>query len=160
MDMDGIYKSRKSPRAVFHDYSGGHYFVTICTKDKVHYFGEIINGKMELSAIGAFAQKTIDELHKHNKYAEVPLFVIMPNHVHAIICIDAPRDIPTYRTVLGVVIGGFKQAVTCYARRNNIEFGWQARYHDHIIRGTTDGNQIAEYIKNNVAKWDLDCFNE
>jgi len=28
------------------------YFVTICTKDRRHYFGEIINGKMNLSKIG------------------------------------------------------------------------------------------------------------
>lgn len=46
-----------------------------------------------------------------------------------------------------------------YARRNNIDFGWQSRYHDHIIRGAHDGNRIADYIKNNVARWGADCFN-
>ncbi len=28
-------------RASWHDYNGGEYFITICTKDRVHYFGEI-----------------------------------------------------------------------------------------------------------------------
>lgn len=32
---------RKNIRAEFHDYSGGDYFITICTRDKKHYFGEI-----------------------------------------------------------------------------------------------------------------------
>lgn len=53
------FKYRKSPRASFHNYSGGIYFITICTNNKIHYFGEITNGKMQLSDIGIFAQKSI-----------------------------------------------------------------------------------------------------
>ena len=30
-----------SARANWHDYNGGIYFVTICTKNREHYFGEI-----------------------------------------------------------------------------------------------------------------------
>lgn len=157
------FKYRKSPRASFHNYSGGIYLITICTNNKIHYFGEITNGKMQLSDIGIFAQKALDDLHTHYKYAQVPLFVVMPNHVHIIICIDEyknkPQHMPTHRTALSVVIGGFKQSVTCFARRNNIDFCWQGRYHDHIIRGIKDGNKIADYIKNNVEKWNTDCFN-
>lgn len=156
------YPQRKNIRAEFHDYSGGDYFVTICTRDKAHYFGKIINGEMQLSIIGEFAKNALDTLHTHYSYVEVPLFVVMPNHVHAIIAIrkntDAPGCIPTIRTALGVVVGGYKQSVTMYARRNGIEFGWQSRYHDHIIRGSRDGNMISEYIENNVARWAYDCF--
>ena len=164
---------RKSPRAVFHDYSGGTYFVTICTNEKQHYFGKIKDDVMCFSEIGQVAEKCLETLNEHYPYAEVPLFVVMPNHVHAIICInatnatkgtpatkDAPWCVPTKRTALSVVIGGYKQAVTQYARRNNIDFGWQQRYHDHIIRGFHDGNKIADYIENNVARWASDCFNE
>ena len=45
-----------------------------------------------------------------------------------------------------------------FARRNGIEFGWQSRYYDHIIRGVQDGNHIAEYIESNIEKWASDCF--
>lgn len=38
---------------------------------------------------------------------------------------DAPGCIPTTRTALGVVVGGYKQAVTRFAPRNNIEFDCQ-----------------------------------
>ena len=160
---------RKNIRAEFHDYSGGDYFITICTRDKSQYFGKIINGEMIFSEIGNYADQAMRTLHTHYSYVEVPLYVIMPNHVHAIISIlenanarenaDAPGSIPTIRTALGIVVGGFKQNVTRYARRNNITFGWQSRYHDHIIRGIKDGNMIANYIVNNVARWANDCFN-
>lgn len=119
---------------------------------------------MKYSEIGEIACKGLEELYTHYKYVEVPLYVVMPNHIHAIICIkepaDAPGCIPTVRTALGVVVGGYKQSVTRYARRNNIKFGWQKRFHDHIIRGARDGSRIADYIESNVAKWAYDSYNE
>lgn len=172
--MASQFPIRKSPRAYFHDYSGGDYFVTICTHGKRHYFGEIRNSEIWLTVIGKIAVKEIEELQRHFPYAKVPLFVVMPNHIHMIVSIkradaptgtdaptgaDAPVCVPTRRTALSVVIGCFKQAVTMFARRNGIDFGWQGRYHDHIIRGTRDRNMISDYILNNVAKWDADCFN-
>ena len=162
---DNGFPNRKSPRAYFHDYSGGDYFVTICTRDKEHFFGKILNAEMIFSKIGEYCHRQIEELQKHYHYVRVPVFVIMPNHVHAIICIKNTDDIrthepcvPTSRTALSVVIGGFKRAVTLFARRNNIGFAWQSRYHDHIIRGPQDGNNIAEYIENNITRWVTDCF--
>ncbi|MDE6825298.1 MAG: transposase [Paramuribaculum sp.] len=155
---------RKNLRAEFHDYSGGIYFITICTRDKQHYFGVIRKGEMHFTQLGQYAHDRFVTLHTHYSYVEVPVFVIMPNHVHAIIRIcespDAPGCIPTVRTALGVVIGGYKQSVTRYARRNSIEFGWQTRFHDHIIRNQHDGNHISDYILNNVARWETDCFNK
>ncbi len=179
---------RKNIRAKFHDYSGGDYFVTICTQDKSHYFGEIRDSKILYTSIGHFADQALATLASHYSYVEVPLYVVMPNHIHAIICIrerkdapgcttcsnrtdapgcainsngsDAPGCIPTIRTALGVVVGGYKQSVTRFARRNNIEFDWQKRYHDHIIRGSIDGNKITDYIQNNITRWADDCFND
>ena len=43
---------------------------------------------------------------------------------------------------------------------NNIPFAWQPRYHDHIIRGIDDLNNIGDYIENNVARWSYDRFNQ
>ena len=37
-----------SARAKWHDYNGGIYFITICTKYRMHYFGEIVQtGRVE-----------------------------------------------------------------------------------------------------------------
>ena len=157
------FHQRKSPRAEFHDYSGGNYFVTICTRDKKHYFGKIIDGKMHYSELGNVANQKLATLEQHYRYVEVPLYVVMPNHIHIIIHIQESAathgPIPQIRSLLSVAIGGYKQSVTMYARRHNIDFGWQGRYHDHIIRGLHDGNTIAEYIRNNPSRWDTDCFN-
>ena len=120
--------------------------------------GEIVDGQMEYSSVGRFAVDALTRMEAHYPYAEVVVSVVMPNHVHAIVRINPSEEAPAKRTALSVVIGGFKQAVTCFARKNNIRFGWQGRYHDHIIRGAEDRNRIAEYIGHNVARWDCDCF--
>ena len=98
----------ESARASWHDYDGGSYFITICTKNRERFFGEIVDGEMVLSDIGKYTQKCIEEITQHNPYAEIPQFVIMPNHVHLIVIITAPdgRDVP-WRVSTGVnVISG------------------------------------------------------
>ena len=64
------------------------YFVTICTYNSEHYFGRIINNKMELSAIGIIANILWFEIKNHFKNIELDGLVVMPNHVHGIIVID------------------------------------------------------------------------
>lgn len=64
------------------------YFVTICTKDRIHYFGEIDNGEMKLSPIGAIADVLWYELRNHFDNIELDAFVVMPNHIHGIIAIN------------------------------------------------------------------------
>lgn len=165
-----LYPQRKSPRANFHDYSNGDYFITICTADRQHYFGEITHGIMHYTAVGTYCLEQLQAVESHYPYASCSLFVVMPNHIHAIIHIRELTEVtsrsnrthrpcvPTVRTVLSVVVGGIKRSVTLFAHRNNIEFGWQSRFHDHIIRGVHDGNRIVEYINNNVQNWASDCF--
>lgn len=77
---------RKSPRATWHDYNGGRYFVTFCTKNHDLYFGDVVDGKMELSEIGEWAVKQIEQtaIIRQND-VEIPMFVVMPNHVHLIV---------------------------------------------------------------------------
>lgn len=46
-----------SARLVGWDYSDdGAYFITICTANRKHFFGECKNGKMKLSTAGAIVQ--------------------------------------------------------------------------------------------------------
>ncbi len=37
--------------------SSGAYFITVCTQNRLHYFGEISAGKMQLSEIGKIVEK-------------------------------------------------------------------------------------------------------
>ena len=67
----------------------GAYFVTICTQGREHYFGDVVDGKMQLSAIGEIAEtewlKTFDLRPDMN--LTMGEYIIMPNHFHAIIII-------------------------------------------------------------------------
>ena len=83
----------ESARADWHDYDGGSYFITICTKDREHFFGEIEDGGMVLSDIGKYVDEQFRNITSHYPYADLPLWTIMPNHVHAIVIISACRDV-------------------------------------------------------------------
>jgi|GEM_PF-3195628 len=69
------------------------YFVTICTKYKVKYFGDIVNNipKLEPTEIGKIASsewyKTTELRPDMN--LELGEFVVMPDHIHGIIIIGA-----------------------------------------------------------------------
>jgi hypothetical protein len=68
------------------------YFVTICTQDRVHYFGEIRDGTMMLSDIGKICNTHIQNIPQHRKHTDIHEYVVMPNHVHILLYTDACRD--------------------------------------------------------------------
>ena len=86
---------RKSPRATWHDYNGAEYFITICTKYHELYFGDVVDGRMELSEIGRWAWQCAEKIETINDNVSVPEFVVMPNHVHLIVTMDNQR-LPRY----------------------------------------------------------------
>lgn len=166
---------RKTPRARFINYDSGVFFITICTQDKEHYFGEIKNSEMNLSPIGDFLDKQLQRSYEFCPNILVLSHVVMPNHVHFIISIDAKHtyDTEDYRgpnpalradasskrhiTSLTKYVSSLKGAVTKYAKSLGLEFGWQPRYYDHLIRGDAEAPRILQYIETNVAHWSADC---
>ena len=174
--MPNAYPIRKSPRADWFDYNEACYFITICTKDMRHYFGEISDGIMYRTTLGEFLHNELSDPSQHHPHISIPQFVVMPNHMHAIVAVgtrravstenpheksivkstaDAARRVPT---LLGAYVRSLKSCVTRFAHQNAIPFEWQGRYHDHIIRGLDDMNNINSYIANNVANWETDRF--
>lgn len=175
---------RRTPRARFLDYEEGMYFVTICTKDRVHYFGRICEDMMCLSEIGEFLSTQLQKATDYCCDVEVPLFVVMPNHLHAMVLVKnhreehyvkGQRDFLKVRTpnplqrpyetcqrhvpTLCRYVNSLKGAVTKFAKANDMQFGWQPRFHDHLIRDNHECELITDYIQNNVARWAKDCFN-
>lgn len=59
---------------------------------------------------------------------------------------------------LASIVRGFKIGVTKNARMIDLNFQWQARYHDHIIRNDASYQRIQQYIENNPANWSEDMF--
>jgi len=81
-------KERKKQRLLGFDYSTpGAYFVTICVQGIECRFGEVVDGSMALSEDGVTAQHCWLDLPNHYVNCRLDEFVIMPNHVHAIVII-------------------------------------------------------------------------
>ena len=185
--MDSYIKetipTRKYPRAKFHDYNCGVYFVTVCTYNRQHYFGTISQCEMKLSKLGICLEENLMSISEHLNDVDVPLFVVMPNHFHAVVSIRRTqtrqsgnhgklnqlcrlavatgRDPTTethHNSRLAVAVGSIKAHVSRYAQKHGIEFRWQIRFHEHIIRNDMDGRRISDYIENNVARWEDDCY--
>ena len=54
---------------------------------------------------------------------------------------------------LASIIRGYKTGVKKYATLNRINFAWQSRFHDHIIRDNDSFQRISNYILNNPLNW-------
>ncbi|MEL6190752.1 MAG: hypothetical protein AAFR66_01830 [Bacteroidota bacterium] len=64
------------------------YFITIITKNRYHYFGQVENGQMALSQIGVIADVLWHEIPFHAPFVKLEAFIVMPNHIHGILGID------------------------------------------------------------------------
>ncbi len=174
---------RRSVRLKGYDYTqAGAYFVTFCTYQRLHLFGDVINGEMDLNDAGKIARdewfKTA-ELRPYVKLYEDE-FVIMPNHGHGIIWIEdeqrarqrrAPTDAPMETTErfgkpvkgsIPTIVRAYKSAVTYAVNALENQRGavlWQRNYYEHIIRNDRELTNIGWYILNNPLNWQLDRDN-
>ncbi len=80
--------NRRSIRLKGYDYtSPGSYFVTICTPDRVRLFGEVVDAEMQLNPYGRVVDTYLSRIPDHFPHVTLDAWVVMPNHVHAIITI-------------------------------------------------------------------------
>ncbi|WZL87659.1 transposase [Salinimicrobium sp. 3283s] len=93
--MADLFKNKyriKSARLESWDYRwNAAYFITICTANRKHYFGEIKNGKMEFSPTGVIADILWHEIPHHASGVELGNFIVMPNHIHGILILNNPE---------------------------------------------------------------------
>ncbi len=75
--------------------SNGAYFITICTKEMQHFFGEVVDKKMILNSVGTLAEEYWIDILKEFPYVELSNFQIMPNHMHGILIIDKSVAVET-----------------------------------------------------------------
>jgi putative transposase len=194
--MDEKYQGKyriASARLQNWDYgSDGAYFVTICCKDRNHFFGECEDGKMKLSTEGAIVQGFWYEIPKHFPFVVLGEFIVMPNHIHGILILDKERynaylEVETRQCLVSTtdkissninktigqnrfqnqgkdtvssIIGSYKSVCTKHIRMAfpTLEFGWQTRFWDNIIRDAQSFENISQYIINNPKTWEDDKF--
>ncbi len=171
----------KSIRLSFWNYSNsGHYFITICTKDRIDYFGKIKNGIICLNKYGSIICQEIYRTPLIRKNVVIDEFIVMPNHIHLVLEINNAllnnesvetqciASLPnTYKNTFGPqrnnlssIMRGLKSIITKRIHQNGlINFQWQSRFYDHIIRDEEDLYRIKEYIQNNPLNWNRDRNN-
>ncbi len=168
--------TRRSPRLKGYDYSlKGAYFVTICTRNRLSLFGEIIAGEMQLNVCGEIVQAGWDDLPQHYGYIQLDAFVVMPNHIHGVVVLDGEmrpvgeglRPSPTTATPLSKRHGltEIVRALKAFSaqRINKLRDTpgapvWQRSFHDHIIRDERELNMIRSYIWDNPTMWTGDQY--
>jgi len=172
-------RQRISPRQDTYDYtSPGWYFITICTKNREHYFGEIENSTMILNDLGKYCNEEIERLSTRQT-VDVHEYIVMPNHIHILLVIsehtsvgvdhqstlnnksfilgdllNRPYDGPSLSSIVKL----FKGNITKYAQEHDIIFAWQRSFHDHIIRNEKEYGKIKYYIQTNPQNREQDTL--
>lgn len=100
-NMSDLFKNKyriQTARLRGWDYSSSvWYFVTICTRNRVCYFGDVLrdnDGKysVALSDIGKIVRDELLKTPKIRLNVWLDEWIIMPNHIHAIFVIENGRD--------------------------------------------------------------------
>ena len=169
--MENKLPERKSTRLKDFDYgTTGAYFITICTENRKPILSDIINPvgvgayddpQVRLTKIGKIVEKNL--LSSENiSGVKINQYVIMPNHIHAIIFLDndefanrkngSSRAPTPTNEMLPHIVSTFK-------RFCNKEIGYnvfQRSFHDHVIRDREDYENIVKYIHDNPMNWHFD----
>lgn len=190
-----MHRIRKHTRLRNFNYaSEGGYFITMVTKNRVRYFGKIINKEMHFTETGQLAHEMIKKIPDHFSNVKLDEFCIMPDHVHCILLLYDPlagnegledkesevNDDPDFsneKSILpkmhrphfdasqanrfsehkegsvSLIIQQLKAGVSRECRKRGIAFGWQGRFHDHVIRSESEFHRIKNYIRENAANW-------
>ncbi len=169
MDREKELPERKSTRLKCFDYSSkGAYFVTICTKNRAEILSTVVGGDVldapdciKLLPYGEIAEKYMQQLNDFYDNIKIDSYVIMPDHIHAIIFVNpnretnqrngASRTSPPTRQHSTI-----PQVISTFKRFCNKEYGeniWQESYYDHVIRDKNDYETRRKYIYENPIRW-------
>ncbi len=152
----------------------GAYFITICTKHRLHYFGEIKNHSMILSEIGNIVEsewlKTFALRPDMNLF--MGEFIVMPNHFHAIIGIgeneyntpsrkDAMHRVSTHNATINHPninhVADCRDAMHCVSTHdtttNQNRFGPQSKNVASILRGFKSSVTVSARRINPAFHW-------
>ena len=149
--MDRELPRRKPTRIPGYDYStANYYFITICTHEKKCLFYK----QGRLNEMGMIAQNCMQTIPQHFRGCKVDKFVIMPNHIHAILVIDEIGTSP-----ITTIVGQYKAHVSKLIHRKlpGLQI-WQRSFYDHIIRTQSRYEEIWSYIDTNPLRWREDRF--
>ena len=128
-----------------------------------------IEAEMILNEYGIIAKNQLEWLEKQYSYISLHSYVVMPNHIHAVIEIDSnllkadtnlclPNENVKIKS-LSQIMGAYKTTSSKLIHETgNDDFTWHRSFHDHIIRDEKSYFNILNYIENNANTWHKDKF--
>lgn len=161
---------RNSLRLHGYDYASvGAYFVTVCTADRLPLFGVIQDDEVVLSEFGNSLSDIWQQIAEQQPGIELDEFIVMPDHFHAIVWLNAgvtsdkrntvgANDYPPFASQpahLRFLVRTFKAAVTAAtntARNTPGQPVWQRNYYDRAIRDERELDAARAYVRFNVEK--------
>ncbi len=153
-----LYPQRKRLRLKGRNYSDpGYYFVTICCATRRPILGTVNFDKVTLSIMGQLVDDCWRRIPSICGGVELGTFVVMPNHLHALILL--PTALPgrnVHQWSLTTIIGNFKAAVSKQSHTSRL---WQRSFYDRIVRNQEELDAIRGYILMNPERWAGDRFN-
>lgn len=180
----------KSCRLKGWDYStDGVYFITICTKDRQCYFGNVYNYKMNLSVIGLLVEYFWRLIPVYFPSVYLEEFIVMPNHIHGLLVIKKNNVVTSinlktldkreeeHKIQKGGVTGEKNPMLNSYSisrvlnwykgrctyeirlMQQEVYFEWQKKFYDQIIFDQIIFKKKVNYIRENPLKWEFDCNN-
>jgi len=162
------HAARKDVRLMREVYTqAGYYYVTVCCNQRRSVLGTVSAGVMGLSSLGQTISAVLLTVPEHHDPWLLDCFVVMPNHLHALLFKPegtdrAARNTGLERASLSTVVGSFKSAATRISR----QFGlwgadplFQRGFYDHVVRSEQSLFKIREYILYNPLLWDQDYLN-
>lgn len=156
-----MLKERKKNRLRGFDYSSDRlYFITSCVDNMIPHFGNVKGGKMICNQNGEIAIKQWEWLQLQYPYAVSHGFVVMPNHIHAVIGIrsslaNGSRKIKSISELMGAYKTTSSKEIHLLGCE---EFRWKRSFYDHIIRNENSYWNILNYIEKNPENWEKDRF--
>src|SRR5713101_5324310 len=103
--------NRRSIRLQNYDYSqNGRYFLTVCVKGRECLLGEVEHGVMRVNQLGSIAADGLQWLAHRHPYVDLDEWLVMPNHIHAIILIEHPGPAALVGAVCEPPRGGLRTA--------------------------------------------------
>ena len=125
--------------------------MVLVAKKREMIFGAVMDGKAILNDEGTIVQKTIKEIPSHFDRVRVDEYVVMPNHVHILLAVEADAE-NHENPDLRKIIAGLKSVISRECGRTV----WQRSFYDHIIRNEKDYADTVRYIQGNPAEWEKD----
>ena len=167
MDKERKFSKRKHPRLDNFDYSSnGAYFITICTHNRRCVLSRIVGrglapaeiNNIEYTSFGLIAQNQLLLLEKRYSCLSVDKYVIMPNHIHAVLILNGETAGASPRPTVMDIVCAYKSLTTRECKKTGfVDKLFQSSFYEHIIRGREDYDKILKYICENPMHW---CYDE